>query len=121
MIIKDEHIGWAAFIIVAILFVAYMQGYFDKKSPQTEQLAQLTQAECNIIHSAINLVLRDIGHYKTTGEAIESLMMEIPQRPKDCRPIIQTALGKPNNLDVFRDTLTLIKDHLPFKENTDES
>ena len=119
---KNTVLYWLVVGLLAVLFSAWYHGWFEfaHVNADLKELSTLSQSECSLIHNAINDTVRDIGHYQTTAEATESLLMGVPQRPRDCRPIIKTALGKPALVD-FEKALVNIKEHLPYrKENSNE-
>jgi len=120
MTIKDKHIYWAIFIIITALFMAYVQGYFDHSNKSDiSGITTLSQSECKLVRGAINLVLDDMEHYTTFGEALEALLAEVPQKPRDVRPIVKAALGT-MDIGALPKALVTLKDNLPHKEANNE-
>jgi hypothetical protein len=75
-------------------------------------LQDLTAEECDLIRGAIKLIVNDVTEYRDIDEALEALMASVPQEPRDTRPIVMGALGKPKLSDL-RDALLSLEGNLP--------
>jgi hypothetical protein len=118
--IKKVHLYWAGVFVVQFLLIAWYLGWFSDMSvlpsaPKPDVLSVLTADECDRVRDAIDTVLDNVEHYRTIGEAIEAILAEVPQKPRDVRPIIKAAITI-RELSGLTEELQDIVRNLPHKE-----
>jgi len=120
--IQRIHVVLVVVLILQIVLVAYLRGWFNDYVPSPEPptppapisaLQTLTPTECVLVRGAINLILREWSDFRNVAGVLEALRSGVPQYPRDTRPIVMEAFGVPPNLGAARERLMALEGELP--------
>jgi len=106
MTIKKEYAYWAVAMVLQILLITYLQGWF---TTQTSDL-KMSPVEARLVRSAIALVREDVaeGNITNTSQALSAFSAALPSSVRDK---VLEAFGKPDIRD-FQEALDALEGHL---------
>jgi len=109
MRVKNEHAYWAVSIVMMILVIAYLQGWFTQ--PVSPAELQMSPVEAKLVRGAIDIVRADVEEGKIT-DANMALAAFSAALPSSVRDKVLDAFGKPD-IGFFRDALDILEGKLP--------